>query len=145
MPEVELCFFQKAIYWLQEEKHSNIFKNKDLLVRVRIIPGFEVTKYSHYALYKRQRSDLNIPYMLFNLTYGCFSLLVEIPTDDNQNTNSVFNDMPFPPIPFYSYETEIWDYSNIEFENGKSNGIVLSFDKQIDCTSEIKANSKSDK
>lgn len=145
MPEEELCFFQKAIDWLQEEKHSNIFEDKELLVRFRMIPGFDVTKYPHYVLYKRKRPDFNIPYMLFNLTYGCFSFLVEIPMDDNQNTNNVFKEIPFPPIPFYSYESGMWNFSNTEFENGKVNSIVLNFDKQINCTNEIKANYKFDK
>lgn len=46
-----------------------------------MIPGFNVTKYPHYFLFRSKAMQNDKPYLLFNLTYGCFSLLIEFPND----------------------------------------------------------------
>lgn len=87
MPVEELSPFSSVIKWILEPKHSNFYSEKKLLVRYKMIPGFNVTKYPHYSLFRRKKTVWNMPYMLFNLTYGCFSLFVEIPRDYDTCTN----------------------------------------------------------
>ncbi len=76
-----------------------------------MIPGFNVTKYPHYMLFRRKKTVWNKPYMLFNLTYGCFSLFIEIPRDFDCCPNSEFERIPFPEIPFYTSTEGIWNLS----------------------------------
>lgn len=100
MPVEELKSFSKLIGWLLEPEHSNIYPNKRLLVRYKMIPGFNVTKYPCYRLYRRKRTTWDKPYMVFNLTYGCFSLLIEVPRDNDTSSDLAFEKIPFPPFLF---------------------------------------------
>lgn len=125
MPTEELSFFSSTIKWLLEKEHSNI-DNKKLLVRFEMIPGFNVVKYPIYYLYRRKRDIWNLPYMLFNLTYGCFSLFIEVPRD-NDNYNFSIERIPFPPIPYLTSTKGVWDLSAVEGDRGFCNSITLSF------------------
>lgn len=127
MPVEELGFFQNAISWIREPEHSNLYDNKKLLVRYQMIPGFDVTKYPHYILYRRKKDVWNMPYMLFHLTYGCYSLLIEVPRDSDNCNHSDFASLPFPPIPFHAAEEGVWDMSDKEFPTGSKNSITLNF------------------
>lgn len=128
MPIEELNLFTSAITWLLEPEHSNFYNDKKLLVRYKRIPGFNVTKYPHYVLYRRKKDEWNKPYMLFNLTYGCYSLFIEIPRDDDNSTNLEFIRIPFPLIPFFTTTEGTWDLSEKEAPKGMTNSITLSFD-----------------
>lgn len=127
MPAEELSTFTDTIKWLLEPEHLNIYSNKKLLVRYKMIPGFNVTKYPHYFLFRRKRTVWNKPYMLFNLTYGCFSLFIEIPRIFDDCKNSGFESMPFPPLPFHTSTEGIWDLSEKESTRGAKNSITLNF------------------
>lgn len=145
MPVEELHLFSSVITWICESEHLNFNKNKKLLVRYKIILGFNVTKYPHYVLFRRKKDVWNKPYMLFNLTYGCYSLFVEIPRDADNSTNLEFENMPFPPIPFYTSSEGIWDMSEKEVSKDAKHSITLSFDTMNDCTDNLimsKENSK---
>ena len=133
MPAEELALFSSAIDWILEPKHINFYNDKKLLVRYQMIPGFNVTKYPHYMLFRRKKTIFGKPYMLFNLTYGCFSLFVEIPRDFDHSTNSEFEKMPFPPIPFYTSESGIWDLSGNETPQRMKHSITLNFSSMNDC------------
>lgn len=137
MPIEELIPFTGAIKWVLETEHSNFYKKKKLLVRYKMIPGFNVTKYPHYVLFRRKTTVWNKPYMLFSLTYGCFSLFVEIPRDNDNCTNTQFKNVPFPPIPFYSSIEETWDLSENEISKGVTQSITINFDTINDCTSNV--------
>lgn len=125
MPIDELPLFNNTIKWILNPNHSNFYTSKKLLLRFEMIPGFNVTKYPNYILYKRKKHISDKPYMLFNLTYGCLSLLAEIPVDPEDHDNYVFNNMPFPPIPFYTSTKETWDLSENCFPEGAFNNITL--------------------
>lgn len=137
MPVEELHLFSSVITWICEPKHSNFYKNKKLLVRYKIIPGFNVTKYPHYVLFRRKKDVWNKPYMLFNLTYGCYSLFVEIPRDADNSTNFEFEKMPFPPIPFYTSSEGTWDMSEKEVSKDVKHSITLNFGTMNDCSDNI--------
>lgn len=138
MPTEELPLFTDAIKWILESEHKNFYKNRKLLVRYKMIPGFNVTKYPHYILFRRKRYIWNKPYVLFNLTYGCFSLFVEIPRIGGEDNESEFNFMPFPSIPFYTSTEGFWDLSEIETHKGDKHSITLNFDSIMDYDENIK-------
>ena len=127
MPVEELPLFINVIKWIRKPEHSNFYKDKKLLVRYKMIPGFNVTKYPHYILFRRKKDVWNKPYMLFNLTYGCYSLLIEVPRDSDSCTNAEFEYVPFPPIPFYTAIEGIWDMSEKEASKDGKHSITLSF------------------
>ncbi|WP_031492581.1 HNH endonuclease [Succinivibrio dextrinosolvens] len=129
MPVEEVNLFSDAISWILNPKHENFYKSKKLLIRYQMIPGFNVTKFPHFFLYRRRFNVLTGPYMLFNLTYGCFSFLIEVPRngniDDRLDDNS-FERIPFPPIPFYISQEGIWDMSAKELSKGEKFSIFLN-------------------
>lgn len=137
MPEEELPFFSNAVKWILNPEHSNIYGNKKLLVRYKMIPGFDVTKYPHYVLLRRKRTEWNKPYMLFNLTYGCFSLFVEIPRDSDNGSHFDFLNLPFPELPFYTSVEGVWDLSQKKGDADLMHSITLSFNKVEECTDEV--------
>lgn len=137
MPVEELHLFSSVITWILEAEHSNFYENKKLLVRYKIIPGFNVTKYPHYILFRRKKDVWNKPYMLFNLTYGCYSLFVEMPRDADNSTNFEFENMMFPPIPFYTSSEGTWDMSEKEVSKDVKHSITLNFDTMNDCSDNI--------
>jgi len=51
IPIEELHLFTSATTWIREPEHSNLYNDKKLLVRYKMIPGFNVTKYTHYSLF----------------------------------------------------------------------------------------------
>jgi hypothetical protein len=134
MPYEELSIFQNTIKWLLEEKHRNFYKNGRLLVRFRRIPGFNVVEYPEYYLYRRKKTVWNQPYMLFSMTYGCYSLFIEIPKNELENNEKSFLNMPFPPIRYYHDGESIWDMSSEKQERGFSHQMVLNFRKAEDCS-----------
>ncbi|MBE6034093.1 MAG: HNH endonuclease [Clostridiales bacterium] len=142
MPVEELSPFSSVIKWILEPEHSNFYSKKKLLVRYKMIPGFNVTKYPHYILFRRKKTVWNKPYMLFNLTYGCFSLFVEIPRGYDNCTNSEFEKMPFPPIPFFTSADGIWDLSENKLDKEVRHSIELSFNSMNDCTENIQTNNE---
>ena len=75
--------------------------------------------------------------MFFNLTYGCYSLFVEIPRDSDNCTNFEFEKMPFPPIPFYTSSEGTWDMSEKEASNNVKQSITLNFETMTDCPDNI--------
>lgn len=134
MPIEELLLFDKTIKWILEPEHSNIYDNKKLLVRYKIIPGFDVTKYPSYVLYRRKKNIFGKPYMLFNLTFGIYSLFIEVPREHDNSTNYEFECMPFPPIPFFTSTEEKWDFSQKELTDELKNDITLNFENIKDFT-----------
>lgn len=145
MPIEELSLFDNTIKWLLEPQHSNFYDDKKLLVRYKIIPGFNVTKYPHYWLFRRKIDVWDKPYMLFNLTYGCLSLFVEIPRKYDNCTNPEFRSVPFPPIPFYSSPENIWDLSESESPKDMKQSITLNFAAIKDCTENIEISNSNGK
>lgn len=128
MPVEEVNGFSRAIEWILKPEHKNFYKKKPLLIKYQMIPGFNVTKYPHFVLYRRKRDVWNVPYMLFNLTYGCFSLLVEVPwngEDLDAVDSGMFERIPFPPIPFHISQNGIWDMSGTEVPKGIKHSINL--------------------
>lgn len=137
MPIEEIPIFSDTIKWILNPEHSNLYNDKKLLVRYKMIPGFNVTKYPHYMLFKRKKTVWNKPYMLFNLTYGCFSLFVEIPRNSDNCPNSEFISVPFPEIPFYTSTEGTWDLSKEEGDKNFKHSITLSFDNMNECTEDV--------
>lgn len=134
MPEEELPIFKGTIDWIIEKEHRNFYSDKRLLVRYRMIPGFNVTKASHFVLYRRKRDVWNMPYILFQLTYGCYSFLIEVPRDSYDIPDVFFERMPLPEISFYTDDEGIWDFSSAETNNELENQIYLNFEKATDVT-----------
>lgn len=128
MPQEELPLFSETISWIREEKQRNFYKNCRLLIRYKMIPGYNITKYPHYVLYKRRKDVWNKPYILFNLTYGCYSLLIEVPRNNSEGNQKEFLDSKFPPVPFYTSDEGVWDMSELTTKKGECQKIYLSFD-----------------
>ena len=127
LPFTELPIFSDTITWLLDTEHKNIYtSNKKLLVRYEMIPGFDVTKYPHFFIFRRKNTIFNLPYMLFNLTYGCFSMLIEVPRNYD-NTSANITDLPFPHIPFHTSTKGIWDMTSNTLQPKQSHNISLSF------------------
>lgn len=128
MPLEVVNGFTKAIEWILKPEHENFYKKKPLLIKYQMIPGYNVTKYPHFVLYRRKRDVWNVPYMLFNLTCACFSLLIEVPwngEDRDAADSSMFERIPFPPIPFHISQNGIWDMSAKESPMGSKHSIKL--------------------
>lgn len=138
MPIEEIPIFSKTIKWILEPEHRNLYNDRKLLVRYKIIPGYNVTKGIHYFLYRRKRTVFNKPYMLFNLTYGCISLFIEVPSFSFKNAYNDFEKMPFPYIPFYTSTEGIWDLSQIDMPKDMQHSITLNFDSCQECTDNLK-------
>lgn len=98
MPVEELHLFNNVIKWIREPEHSDFYKYKKMLLRHKMIPGFNLTKYPHYILFRCKKDGWSKPYMLFNLAYGCCSLLIEVPRGSDNSANTEFEYVPFPPI-----------------------------------------------
>lgn len=133
MPPEEVPLFSKTVQWLLAPQHQNIDSNRKLLVRYKMIPGFNVTKYPHYALYRRKHYIECEPYMLFNLTYGCFSLLVEIPNDYDNGSNNRFTQIPFPLIPFHTSSEDTWNLSGTESPLNMKHSITIDAMSVTNC------------
>ena len=127
MPIEELQLFETARSWILQPEHENIF-NKPLLVRYKMIPGFNVTKYPCYYLYKRKGDVWEYPYMLFQLTYACYSLLIELPKDGSNSLIDKLDKIPFPEMPFYANTEGIWDLSNKAVDKGYTNSMEFSYE-----------------
>lgn len=112
MPIEELGFFNKTINWLLEKEHRPIRENCKLIVRYKFIPGFNVNCSPFYFLYKRKNTIFDKPYLLFHLTYSCFSLLIEVPRDNDNFFSREFEKVPFPEIPFYSNDESKWNLTD---------------------------------
>ena len=129
MPVEEVDVFHKTIAWLRMSEHDNFYSNgAKLLLKYQMIPGFNVTKYPHYVLFRRKRTVWDKPYMLFNLTYGCFSLTLEIPKDSKDNNTDIIANMPYPPIPFHVSSEGVWDLTGTDVPAGAGHSIVLRFE-----------------
>lgn len=133
MPFTELHLFSHTIEWLLSSPHTNIYSTKKLLVRYIMIPGFNVVKYPHFVLYRRKKDIWNKPYMIFNLTYGLFSLLIEVPRDNDKNAEDILS-VPFPPIPFFTSSEGYWDLSDETLKANCKHSIELQFDSIKDVT-----------
>lgn len=137
MPIEEISIFSDTIKWILNPEQSNLYADKKLLVRYKMIPGFNVIEYPCYKLFKRKTTVWKKPYMLFNLTYGCFSLFVEIPRKSDECPNSEFIRVPFPEIPFYTSTEGTWDLSKQEGDKNLKHSITLSFDNITECTEDV--------
>lgn len=128
MPENELKPFAKTIEWICNKKHENIFGNKKLLCRYEMIPGYNTTKHPCYVLYKRKgHNSLAIyPYMIFNLTYGNFSYMIEIPTQEDLLQS--IDKIKFPPIPFKSSSTGILNLTSNKSVSDLQQTMLWNFD-----------------
>lgn len=83
--------------------------------------------------------------MLFNLTYGCYSLFIEIPRDADSCPNSEFERIPFPSLPFYTSTEGIWDLSENVLPQDAKQSITLSFDAMKDYTENTEINTETGK
>lgn len=136
LPMEELSLFQDTIKWIKEDEHKNFYSKRKLIVRYRMIPGYNVTKYPHFVLFRRKKDVWNLPYLLFQLTYGCYSFLIEVPRDFSENMNSTFETIPLPEIPFWTTHEGMWDFTSCEETKSLFNSIYLNFEKAIDITSD---------
>jgi len=142
MPVEDLPLFTNTIKWLLDPNHTNINTGKKLLVRYQMIPGFNVTQYPHFILYRRKNTEWKKPYMLFNLTYGCFSLLIEVPRNSDISSNTEFEKIPFPPIPFHTSGGGIWDLSSDSLAQGTKHSMTIEFGAIADITDKVEINKK---
>lgn len=129
MPPVEVCNFKETIAWITTKKHSNFYSSstgKKLFVRYRMIPGFNVTKFPCCQLFRRKASAWRGPYMLFLLTYGCFSYLIEVPTTHDATYHHVAT-IPFPVLPFVTHCEGLIDLSSPEKISGETQSIEYQF------------------
>ncbi len=138
MPEAEVNNFVRTISWIMEKRHANFYSDeKKLLVRYKMIPGFNVTKYPCCILYKRKPNIWQGPYMLFNLTYGCFSYLIEVPTLKDASYHHIMN-VPFPPIPFNTSSEDIFDLTSCERQKTAIQSIEYEFGDINEITEQMK-------
>lgn len=138
MPEKEIENFRETINWILNKKHSNYYDaDKKLLVWYKMIPGFNVTKYPACLLYRRKTHISKVPYMLFSLTYGCFSYFLEIPTSKENESHCNMN-IPFPPIPFPTSSEGVLDLTSSNKKKDDIQMIEYQFDEMFDITDQMK-------
>lgn len=130
MPDEELGLFADTIAWLKKEVHENFYGQRRLLIRYQFIPGFNVVEYPHFILYRRKRDVWDKPYMLFNLTYGCFSLMIEVPKNKT-DSDFGFCSIPFVPIIYHSSESGVWDMSDVSTPKGKSQSVEIFYQEMM--------------
>jgi len=136
-PFTDLNLYTQAINWVRELNHKNIFpNNKKLLVKYAFIPGYNVTEYPHFVIYRRKATVFGLPHTLFHLCYGCLSMIIEVPRD-NDLTKSTVNDVILPPIPFYSNDSDTWDMSDCVISKDQRHIITLNFSERKDITKDI--------
>ena len=82
--------------------------------------------------------------MLFNLTYGFFSLLIEVPRD-NDNSSHTIDSIPFPPIIFHHGQELYIDLSETTQNPSILHSIVVSRENPRDITNQIDVSLKYDK
>ena len=138
MPPTEINMFKKTTEWIRDTEHSNIFHPQKLLARCLFIPGFDVTKCPHFTLYRRKRTIWDKPYMLFHLTYGLFSMLIEVPRDNDRLHNDI-RSILFPPIIFHYSSEKCFDLSSTELESDRKHSIVLNYGNQENITEKVSA------
>ena len=142
LPFTELNLFSNTIAWLLEKNHKNIHtSDKRLLIKYQMIPGFNVTKHPHFIVFRRKSTVSGVPYMLFNLTYGCFSLLIEVPRDYDHTTETI-KKTPFPPIPFYTSDSGCWDMSNGALQTNQVHKITLRHNIPQEVTGQVRTVNK---
>lgn len=127
MPENNLKQFAKTIEWICNKKHENIFENKKLLCRYEMIPGYTI-EYPCYFLYQRKgpKSLAIYPYMIFHLTYGNFSYMIEVPTQEDLHQS--IDKIKFPPIPFKSSSAGILDLTSNKPVSDLQQTMLFHFD-----------------
>ena len=137
LPFTDLVYYTKATEWIKDLNHKNIFTNgKKLLVKYEFIPGYNVTQYPHFSIFKRKGTVFNLPHTLFHLTYGCLSMLIEVPRDNDFLKNSI-EKIIMPPTPFYSSAPEIWDLSDCVSLKEQKHSIVFNFSECKEITENL--------
>lgn len=138
MPENEVENFKDTIDWILNKKHSNFYTaDKKLLVRYRMIPGFNVTKYPACFLYRRKPQIWQGPYMLFSLTYGCFAYFIEVPTSKDGAFHHIMN-IPFPILPFKTSSEGFFDLTSCDKKHDDIQSIEYQFDTALEVTGLMK-------
>ena len=140
MPEEELKNFKETIEWVRNSKHENIYAPHKLLCRYVMIPGIKPVKAPIVLLFKRINTDTSKknPYMIFNLTYGNFSYLIDIPTKNF--TNKSIEKIPFPFPKTKTSSEGIIDFSS----NVKKSDFVQKISFHYDEMKEIDLNENKD-
>lgn len=129
IPQLDLYIVEDTINWMKSNPTCNFYSNgKKLFIRFKMIPGFNVTKYPHFIIYKRKNTCFTLPYLLFNLTYGCLSLLIEVPTKNAVDTSIADKNMPFTPLPFYTSSEWIEDFSESATMRNRTMSVNLNYD-----------------
>ena len=57
--------------------------------------------------------------------------------EEDKSTNSEFENMPFPSIPFYTTDEGIWDLSASGVSYNMNHSMVLNFDDMKNCTNNV--------
>lgn len=138
MPENEVENFTETIDWILNKKHSNFYAaDKKLLVRYRMIPGFNVTKFPACFLYRRKPQIWQGPYMLFLLTYGCFAYFIEVPTIKDGTFHNIMN-IPFAILPFRTSSEGFLDLTSCDKKHDDIQSIEYQFDTALEVTDLMK-------
>lgn len=125
MPEIEAKNFRDTAQWLKKSEHYNYYKkNKRLLCRFVQIAGFS-NRVPQYTLFKRKYVN-DFPYMLFQITYGGFSYLIEVPRNSSDSHLKTIEHIPFPPLYYESIDEGCYDFTGIE-RIAEERKIVCSF------------------
>lgn len=129
MPEEEVFCFSNTINWILKKEHDNYYRDKLLKIKYLMFPGFNVVKSPCFVLYRRKESVSDVPYMLFNLTYGFFSFLIEVPCngDVSETDNASIDRLPFPPVPYYASQYGVYDMTYKDVPKGQSHFINFDF------------------
>lgn len=137
LPDDECFIFKDTIKWLSEKKYRNIYENKQLYCRFIMIPGFWTERPIECTLYKRRFNTINVPYMLFHLTYGSFSYLIEVPNITDKSGSDITK-IIFPPMNLPTSTEGIYNFSGQDKISDFKQHISYQFDKCIDVTDVVK-------
>lgn len=115
MPEEYLCDFQETIDWLLDKSNNNFYKDgKKLLLKYKVLGRFDAFKYPEVKLYKRKDRasyyDCHDPYMIFFLSYGFTSFIIEVPTLKKDIKYDISN-IKFPYFYLKSLDEVVYDLS----------------------------------
>lgn len=123
----DIHLFSKAISWILDPNHMNIYK-KELLVRYKIILDFNSAEVLGITLYKRKTNNTKIPFMLYNMIFNGFSILLEVPVDNNGFNTEGFKNIPFPECNYKTNKEGLWDFSGVDFPKGMYISMFFNYD-----------------
>lgn len=136
LPEGISEYYKETIEWILDKKHKNFYQNKQLLVRAKIIPGYNVVKFPCAIIYKRKKHSYCLPDLIFHLTYEGITYIIEVP-DNNSLACCNIRNVPFPIVPYVTGGENIINLSSC-CKQKRQQQITFQYNERYECTEELR-------